>query len=204
VHMFQFYFDRKQFKLSGGPAPNDRVVIEEIDAIESIVAEICDLEPQSAPFLPAISSVRGYMANFEAPYAHVVMIETVDNRAAEAGLSSELDDLMPSNSSAARNDSSEWAIFLRREVFAKMAARFFKQSYFSTTETGQLGIGYSSIAAEDEVWLLNGHSAPVILRRLPTGNYRFLGETFIQGMMFGELEESLREANLPVQRIQIE
>lgn len=56
--------------------------------------------------------------------------------------------------------------------------------YFRTRTT--LGTGYSSVRPGDEIWFLHGASAPIILRPLATGNYRFTGEAYVHGVMYGE------------------
>ena len=56
--------------------------------------------------------------------------------------------------------------------------------YFRTRST--LGVGQTSVRAGDEIWLLYGATAPVILRSLPNGNYRFMGEAYVHGIMYGK------------------
>ena len=55
---------------------------------------------------------------------------------------------------------------------------------FRTKNT--LGAGQPSVRVGDEIWLLYGATAPVILRPLPNGNYRFMGEGYVHGIMYGE------------------
>jgi hypothetical protein len=61
-----------------------------------------------------------------------------------------------------------------------------KRRLFKTT-LGYLGTGPRSLRRDDEVWILHGGGAPFVLRRLPHGNYRLLGETFVYGLMQGEV-----------------
>ncbi|KAL8716532.1 MAG: hypothetical protein Q9225_006144 [Loekoesia sp. 1 TL-2023] len=56
--------------------------------------------------------------------------------------------------------------------------------YFRTGNT--LGVGLPSARSGDEIWFLHGAFAPVILRPLPNGNYRFMGEAYVHGVMYGE------------------
>ena len=210
AHMFSFYFDRGQFGLSGGPALNDDAVNEELDALQQIIEDICRLEPESMPFLPDMPAIREHLANFNVAEIHVDLLDTLLERATDIGFAKEVQDMVslthggPVSAQELKDYSESLTTFFQREVFSKMSGRLFKESFFSMARTGKLGLGYSSIKAQDEVWLLNGHSAPVILRQLTNGNYRFLGETFVQGMMYGELAEELGAANFPVERIQIE
>lgn len=55
------------------------------------------------------------------------------------------------------------------------------------TRIGYLGTGPRSLRQDDEVWILNGGGAPFVLRRLPNGNYRLIGEAFVYGVMQGEV-----------------
>ena len=58
------------------------------------------------------------------------------------------------------------------------------QTYFKARNT--LGTGQPSVRGGDEIWFLHGAFSPVVLRRLPTGNYRFMGEAYVHGVMYGE------------------
>lgn len=51
---------------------------------------------------------------------------------------------------------------------------------------GLLGITSLSTEVGDEIWLLSGGLTPYVLRRLKNGNYRFLGEAYAYGIMYGE------------------
>ena len=66
--------------------------------------------------------------------------------------------------------------------------------YFRTGNT--LGTGYPSVRSGDEIWFLHGAFAPVILRRLATGNYRFMGEAYVHGVMYGEAGAESRRHEL--------
>jgi len=57
---------------------------------------------------------------------------------------------------------------------------------FFITKGNTLGSGHVSIMAGDEIWFLYGASAPVILRPLASGNYMFIGEAYVHGVMHGE------------------
>jgi len=49
-----------------------------------------------------------------------------------------------------------------------------------------LGLGPAEMRAGDELWVLSGAKTPSILRPTASGRYRFLGETFVYGMMYGQ------------------
>ncbi|KAF5001608.1 hypothetical protein FGRMN_914 [Fusarium graminum] len=56
------------------------------------------------------------------------------------------------------------------------------------TDTGYLGLGYSSVAVEDEVWIVSGSPAPLILRKTGSSDneYYLVGEAYVHGAMHGE------------------
>lgn len=59
------------------------------------------------------------------------------------------------------------------------------------TENGYLGLGPSSIREGDQVWILDGGRVPFVLRPLSSGTdcprYRFLGESYVHGVMYGDV-----------------
>jgi hypothetical protein len=194
-----------QYQGSDRLLSKETFVTEELASLERIIDEICHLEPGGLLFLPDISSIKVPTMVHDIALAHFALLESLPRRAADAGLDSELKALIPPVPGRGdRTADTAWRYFLQRDIFAPFIAFVSRQSYFSTAQNERLGIGYSSIEVGDEIWLLNGHSAPVILRQLANGNYRFLGETYIQGMMGGELAEELKATNFQVQRIRIE
>jgi hypothetical protein len=60
------------------------------------------------------------------------------------------------------------------------------------TGGNRLGTGYCSIVQGDEIWFLPGATAPVILGLLASGNYQFVGEAFVHGVMYGEVGPECR------------
>ncbi|KAK4235291.1 heterokaryon incompatibility protein 6, OR allele [Achaetomium macrosporum] len=54
------------------------------------------------------------------------------------------------------------------------------------TEDGQLGIGPESLCNGDEVWEIDGMSVPAVIRRVDSGAFRYVGETFVLGLTPGE------------------
>ncbi|CAJ0545233.1 Ff.00g087060.m01.CDS01 [Fusarium sp. VM40] len=56
------------------------------------------------------------------------------------------------------------------------------------TDTGYLGAGYMSIEAGDELWIVSGSPAPLILRRTGARDDEFtiVGEAYVHGIMHGE------------------
>ena len=56
------------------------------------------------------------------------------------------------------------------------------------TRGGYLGTGARSLRHGDEVWILHGAGVPFVLRPQPNGNYRLIGESFVYGVMHGEVQ----------------
>jgi hypothetical protein len=55
------------------------------------------------------------------------------------------------------------------------------------TKKGFLGISSQSLDTNDGVWVLAGADVPVVLRRRPkVGNWEFVGEAYVHGIMNGE------------------
>ena len=74
-----------------------------------------------------------------------------------------------------------------------------KRRLFKTNDN-YLGTGPRSLSEGDEIWILNGGAVPFVLRPLPNGNYRLIGESFVYGVMHGES----RALNLNQRQIVIE
>ena len=57
---------------------------------------------------------------------------------------------------------------------------------FFRSNDGFLGVGPRSLKVGDQIWIPAGKGCPVILRSLETGNFAFLGEAYVHGIMHGE------------------
>jgi hypothetical protein len=68
------------------------------------------------------------------------------------------------------------------------------------TKGGYLGTGARSLRSGDEVWILHSAGVPFVLRPQPNGNYRLIGESFVYGVMHGEVQS----LSLPRRQITIE
>ena len=55
------------------------------------------------------------------------------------------------------------------------------------TEGGLLGLGPLDLQERDKIWILAGAYAPIALRPLANGNWRYLGEAYMHGCMRGEI-----------------
>ncbi|CAA9967087.1 HET domain containing protein [Pyrenophora teres f. maculata] len=75
-----------------------------------------------------------------------------------------------------------------------------KQRRIFKTSRGFMGTGARSLRAGDEVWVLHRGSLPFVLRPLPNGRYRLIGESFVYGVMHGEvLQMGLQREHLIIQ-----
>ncbi|KAI8659815.1 HET domain-containing protein [Fusarium sp. Ph1] len=73
---------------------------------------------------------------------------------------------------------------------------------FVETREGYLGLGPKGAVPGDIVAILKGGGTPVILRR-SDDHFRHVGESFILGLVDGELSESIEEGKWPVQSFKI-
>jgi hypothetical protein len=61
------------------------------------------------------------------------------------------------------------------------------ERFVFTTSGGYLGIGSSTIEPGDKVVVLLGCKVPVVLRPLDQGGYKLIGDSYVDGMMYGEM-----------------
>ncbi|CAI9630293.1 unnamed protein product [Alternaria burnsii] len=61
-----------------------------------------------------------------------------------------------------------------------------RQRRLFKTRRGFMGNGARSLRVGDEVWVLYRGGLPFVLRPLPNGHYRLVGESFVYGVMHGE------------------
>ena len=69
------------------------------------------------------------------------------------------------------------------EVFRLGSTQIFR------TDQDYMGICHRSAQVGDEVWLSPHLQTPLILRPAGKGNYTFVGEAYVHGIMFGEVVE---------------
>lgn len=60
---------------------------------------------------------------------------------------------------------------------------------FFTAEEKYVGIGPQGLQNDDEVWVVRGAHVPYVFRRMASGKYRLLGESYVHGIMDGEILE---------------
>lgn len=69
---------------------------------------------------------------------------------------------------------------------------------FYTTHGGRVGLGPKHLQSGDTVLLLFGGGTPYIARKRPTGKtYEFIGETYVDGIMYGEAKRAHEASENP-------
>ncbi|KAI4934609.1 hypothetical protein J4E85_002467 [Alternaria conjuncta] len=78
------------------------------------------------------------------------------------------------------------------------------ERFVYTTEGGYLGVGSSTVEPGDKVAVLLGCKVPVVLRPLEKG-YQLIGETYVDGIMYGEMTKGLGEgaSSVPVEDLDL-
>lgn len=66
------------------------------------------------------------------------------------------------------------------------------QRHLFVTQEGYIGTAPLDTERGDEVWILYGCNIPVLLRKVNSDHGRFVGECYIHGYMYGEVEEELK------------
>lgn len=65
---------------------------------------------------------------------------------------------------------------------------------FFVSNEGLMGLVPDGVAAGDEICILFGGYTPFVIRRLEGGNYEFIGECYVHGLMNGEAMEELEDS----------
>ncbi|KAI4688087.1 uncharacterized protein J4E84_005015 [Alternaria hordeiaustralica] len=79
------------------------------------------------------------------------------------------------------------------------------ERFVYTTEGGYLGVGSSTVEPGDKVVVLLGCKVPVVLRPLEKGGYQLIGETYLDGAMYGEMTKDIGKEGsaVPVEDLDI-
>ena len=78
------------------------------------------------------------------------------------------------------------------------------EKFLFSTNSGYLGLAPKSSEVGDAVWIVQGAKIPFILRSTGKERFRFIGEAYVHGRMFGEMAEVAIAQNLPMQDILID
>ena len=86
-----------------------------------------------------------------------------------------------------------------------LIAKSFRDAYSGRrlfrTKDNYFGIAAQSLQEDDAVWVLAGAAVPMVLRRLPSGNWRLVGEAYVHGIMNGE---AVKGGGVRLERIHLE
>lgn len=105
---------------------------------------------------------------------------------------------------SARGLAPSWAPYVKLGSRLMIDAFSATEKFFFVTDSGYLGLAPKRSEAGDAVWIVQGAKIPFVLR--PTGreSFRFIGEAYVQGRMYGEMAEAAKAQNLPMQDILID
>jgi hypothetical protein len=67
---------------------------------------------------------------------------------------------------------------------------------FFVSNEGLMDLVPDGVAAGDEICILFGGYTPFVIRRLEGGNYEFIGECYVHGLMDGEAMEELEDSRV--------
>lgn len=82
-----------------------------------------------------------------------------------------------------------------QQFFHRLA--YLKDRQLFKTQTGRLGFTLPDVEVGDLVCVLNGSWTPHAIRRANNGNrsmYTFIGDAYVHGLMYGEVDEMDLEA----------
>ncbi|KAJ4374357.1 hypothetical protein N0V83_003098 [Neocucurbitaria cava] len=82
------------------------------------------------------------------------------------------------------------------EQFGVLAGKACHERKFFITAEGRIGLCPTDAQEGDEVVILYGGSVPYVLRETGAGCWTFVGECFVDGIMFGEAEKFRRPAQV--------
>ena len=143
----------------------------EVDRIIKLLEMIYDVIPNTSVFLPDVLFLEGEV-NLRRTSAQ---IDNVD----DAMFQNRVRDLFLRYSNISITGSDR--IYLKLQSICG-SRRLFRVG------AEKFGLGHRSLEIGDEVWLLAGSKLPFVLRKLTDDSkYIFIGEAYVDGMMFGDL-----------------
>jgi hypothetical protein len=78
----------------------------------------------------------------------------------------------------------------RKDEFIAASKPIIESRRLLLTDRNYLGVGSQSAQIGDQVWIISGPSTPFILRPMPNGRYKLIGEAYVHGIMKGEAVEA--------------
>ncbi|KAL8782794.1 MAG: hypothetical protein Q9213_005118 [Squamulea squamosa] len=178
----------------------DDLVLEELRKLKMIFHQLNGSGQQPMPGLPNIDRMNQRVVDFYlqrgpgADYAQCIC-EAIIPAVAEQVINLRDDQLPPFSRFDASlvkiNETTDPESYRHEKhdmilqfVLDRLDDRRMKNAFFRTTNT--LGVAQPSVRSGDQIWFLHGAFTPIILRPLATGEYRFMGEAYVHGVMYGE------------------
>lgn len=187
--------------MSNKPLPTDDLLVEELQKLKKIFQQLNGSRHQPRPGLPDLDHITETIVKFHlqrGPGANYLQsMKTALDLAMIEQLNHLEEDQMPevsrfdtsrvifNNTTFRKSDHDLQFETIQRQILRIYTDRLLKNAFFRTANT--LGVAQPSVRSRDEIWFLHGASTPVILRPLATGEYRFMGEAYVHGVMFGEV-----------------
>lgn len=167
------------------------------DAFESSLATMLTSEPQNRYFLPSPGETRRWcLENDELGSMAISIVELniADRQAwhrSAAKLRLELPESFISGSKVQYwpdqdvvdgidNTALTWLLGFEDSFTSLPPCEAFR------TNNHLFGIASCTLKVDDQLWILHGAHAPLILRPLPNGNFTYIGEAYMHGLMDGE------------------
>ncbi|KAI0454540.1 heterokaryon incompatibility protein-domain-containing protein [Xylaria acuta] len=197
------------------PSEKQGVIDKELNDWRRIITELRLLEPESRPFLPNVelmqeifcqrcSTNMGLPEDTDPKSAYSAMeIASVPQRAKEAGLTTELEQLLESNlADTSELDYGQAQVILRDIIMQGLMRTTAGKCFFTTQKAEGFGAAKESVRTGDQVWILHDAPTPVILRLLENGNYEYLGDAYVDGTMNDGIKDAFKPQE--VQRVSIQ
>ncbi|KAJ8131986.1 hypothetical protein O1611_g1638 [Lasiodiplodia mahajangana] len=191
------------------------VTNQEMNDWARIVDELSLLEPKSRPFLPNLelmqtSFVQRNSATMGEPGSLDPMvlysgleIASIHWRAAEAGLTAELEQLLGSTISYTSELDPDRAKLIVRDIMTEgFIPNIHRRCFFTTQKAEGFGLANKALRIGDQVWAIHGAPTLAILRPLENGNYEYLSAAYVDGTISDSVSSGF--STQEIQRISIE
>jgi len=172
------------------------LLFEELEKLQSVVERLKRNETQADPSLPRVHRLRQWVTSYANQGGErETLVEDIVDGVLRAGVEEIFHfyrehksaylamDLLRQDKTHLQQDEVRVQEIIQQHIMPN--ASILKRKMFRTGGN-TLGTGHWSIVQGDEIWFLHGAAAPVILRPLASGNYQFVGEAYVHGVMYGE------------------
>jgi hypothetical protein len=177
-------------------------LFEELEKLQSVVDQLKRNEPQADPSLPRVHRLRQWVASYANQGGQrATLVQDIVDGVLRAGVEEIFHfyrehksaylamDLSRQDKTHLQQDEVRVQEIIQQHIFPN--ASILKRKMFRTGGN-TLGTGHWSIVQGDEIWFLHGATAPAILRPLASGNYQFVGEAYVHGVVYGEVGAECR------------